>query len=71
MLHTKDHNLVPTEGSDASLVGKMSSTKTKSQNSILNPVVLTIHTNVACIELLLWAIREDSGKIMMKVNVTI
>ena len=28
----------------------------------LNPFSLTVNSNVACIELLLWAIRDESGK---------
>ena len=33
----------------------------KSEKHTLNPFTLTIQSNVACIELLLWAIREETG----------
>ena len=33
-----------------------------SHGSTLNPFALTVHSNVACIELLLWAIREETGQ---------
>ena len=33
------------------------------RNDKLNPFALTVATNAACIELLLWAIRDESGKL--------
>ena len=30
--------------------------------SVLNPFTLTIQSNVVCIELLLWAVREEAGR---------
>ena len=31
--------------------------------SVLNPFALTIQSNVVCIELLLWAVREEAGEV--------
>ena len=63
ILHNKNHSVASLDGvtGEASLGGHGGSNKSKTTTSVLNPVALTIQTNVCCIELLLWAIKEDTG----------
>ena len=42
--------------------GVTDDTTTADKSSTLNPFTLTIHSNVACIDLLLWAIKDENGK---------
>ena len=39
--------------------------RSEMDKSVLNPFALTIQSNVVCIELLLWAVREEAGKIFV------
>ena len=36
----------------------------RAEKEVLNPFAITIQSNVACIELLLWAINDESGRRM-------
>ena len=63
ILHNKNQSVASLDGlsNDASTSGRGGSRRSKTSSSVLNPVALTIQTNVCCIELLLWAIKEDTG----------
>lgn len=39
--------------------------------SVLNPFQLTVQSNVVCVELLLWAVREEPGQFHFRFRVGI
>lgn len=41
-----------------------------SDRHTLNPFALTVQSNVACIELLLWAIRDESGRLQLSMQIS-